>query len=142
MQPLNTNTASLFVLALLFTPVLAPAAETTYIGKLKGIDCADCKHYVGHGITGTQGMPVTVALRPEKIHVSVDKPASDFNAVPGVIEELSYFGSFTVYRIKLASGKVLAVSQANTERLREHNLTWGDRVWAHLSNSAHVVLTQ
>ncbi|MBK7615827.1 MAG: polyamine ABC transporter ATP-binding protein [Vitreoscilla sp.] len=106
------------------------------------IDCADCKHYVGHGITGTQGMPVTVALRPEKIHVSVDKPASDFNAVPGVIEELSYFGSFTVYRIKLASGKVLAVSQANTERLREHNLTWGDRVWAHWSNSAHVVLTQ
>jgi len=106
------------------------------------IDCADCKHYVGHGITGTQGMAVTVALRPEKIHVSVDKPASDFNAVAGVIEELSYFGSFTVYRIKLASGKVLAVSQANTERLREHDLTWGDQVWAHWSNSAHVVLTQ
>ena len=106
------------------------------------IGSADCKHYVGHGITGTLGMPVTVALRPEKIHVSIDKPVSDFNAVPGVIEELSYFGSFTVYRIKLASGKVLAVSQANTERLREHNLTWGDRVWAHWSNSAHVVLTQ
>ena len=106
------------------------------------IGSADCKHYVGHGITGTLGMPVTVALRPEKIHVSIDKPVSDFNAVPGVIEELSYFGSFTVYRIKLASGKVLAVSQANTERLREHNLTWGDQVWAHWSNSAHVVLTQ
>jgi putrescine transport system ATP-binding protein len=106
------------------------------------IDTVDCKHYVGHGITGTQGMAVTVALRPEKIHVSPEKPEGEFNAVSGVIEELSYFGSFTVYRIKLASGKVLAVSQANTERLREHNLTWGDRVWAHWSNSAHVVLTQ
>src|ERR1700739_1762100 len=38
------------------------------------IDCADCKHYVGHGITGTQGMPVTVALRPEKITLQRDKP--------------------------------------------------------------------
>jgi putrescine transport system ATP-binding protein len=106
------------------------------------IDTVDCKHYVGHGITGTVGMPVTVALRPEKIHVSPDKPDGEFNAVSGVIEELSYFGSFTVYRIKLASGKVLAVSQANTERFREHDLTWGDRVWAHWSTSAHVVLTQ
>jgi putrescine transport system ATP-binding protein len=106
------------------------------------IDCADCKHYVGHGITGTQGMPVTVALRPEKIQVSPDQPEGEHNAVSGVIQELSYFGSYTVYRVKLASGKVLAVSQANTERLREHNLTWGDKVWAHWSDSAQVVLTQ
>ena len=44
------------------------------------IDCADCRHYVGHGITGTEGMAVTVALRPEKIHLSRDKPADEFNA--------------------------------------------------------------
>jgi putrescine transport system ATP-binding protein len=106
------------------------------------IDCADCKHYVGHGITGTLGMPVTVALRPEKIQVSPDKPDGEFNAVSGVIEELSYFGSYTVYRIKLASGLVLAVSQANTERHRAHDFTWGDRVWAHWTDAAHVVLTQ
>jgi putrescine transport system ATP-binding protein len=110
------------------------------------IDCADCKHYVGHGITGTLGMPVTVALRPEKIQLSPDKPdngeLSDFNAVAGTIEEMSYFGSFTVYRLKLASGMVLAVSQANTERHREHHFTWGDRVWASWSDAAPVVLTQ
>jgi putrescine transport system ATP-binding protein len=106
------------------------------------IDCADCKHYVGHGITGTQGMPVTVALRPEKIQISPTKPDGEFNAAVGVIEELSYFGSFTVYRIKLASGLVMAVSQANTARHREHEFTWGDRVWAHWSDVAQVVLTQ
>ena len=33
------------------------------------IGCADCRHYVGHGITGNEGMAVTVALRPEKIHL-------------------------------------------------------------------------
>src|SRR5574343_1176385 len=34
------------------------------------IRCADCRHYVGHGITGSKGMEVAVALRPEKIQLS------------------------------------------------------------------------
>ena len=106
------------------------------------IDCADCKHYVGHGITGTLGMPVTVALRPEKINIAAEAPEGEFNRAAGTIEEISYFGSFTVYRLKLASGQVLAVSQANTSRHREHPFTWGDSVWAHWPDSAHVVLTQ
>ena len=106
------------------------------------IDCADCQHYVGHGITGTQGMAVTVALRPEKITLQRDKPADGFNAVAGTIQELSYFGASTVYRVKLASGKVLAVSMANTERQRCDAFTWGDTVWATWSPQAHVVLTQ
>jgi putrescine transport system ATP-binding protein len=106
------------------------------------IDCADCRHYVGHGITGTVGMAVTVALRPEKITLQRDKPADAYNCVAGKIEELSYFGSETVYRIKLASGMVLCASMANTERHSESAFTWGDVVWAHWSPQAHVVLTQ
>lgn len=105
------------------------------------IDCADCKHYVGHGITGTQGMPVTVALRPEKITVSRDKPEGEYNAAPGTIEEMSYFGSFTVFHVKLASGQMLKASMANTERHQSDALTWGDQVWAQWSDAAHVVLT-
>ncbi|MBL0147889.1 MAG: polyamine ABC transporter ATP-binding protein [Ideonella sp.] len=106
------------------------------------IDCQDIKHYVGHGITGTPGMAVTVALRPEKIHVSRQKPADEYNTVAGTIQEMSYFGSFTVYHLKLASGQRLKVSQANTSRHKDDELTWGDVVWAHWSRSAHVVLTQ
>jgi len=106
------------------------------------IECADCRHYVGHGITGTEGMPVTVAVRPEKIHVSRQAPDSEFNAVKGVIKELAYFGSFTVYRLQLASGAMLKASQINVQRHREHELTWGDEVWAHWSRTSQVVLTQ
>ena len=105
------------------------------------IDCADCKHYVGHGITGTQGMPVTVALRPEKIAVTRDKPDNEYNAARGTIEEMSYFGSFTVFHVKLGSGQMLKVSMANTERHQADALTWGDSVWAQWSDAAHVVLT-
>jgi putrescine transport system ATP-binding protein len=106
------------------------------------VDCADCRHYVGHGITGTLGMPVSVALRPEKIQLSAEQPAGEFNVARGTIEELSYFGSFTVYRIKLGSGLLLGVSQANTERHRQHDFTWGDTVWAHWTDATQVVLTQ
>jgi putrescine transport system ATP-binding protein len=106
------------------------------------VSCADCKHYVGHGITGTEGMAVTVALRPEKIHLS-RKPQDDgFNSARGTIKELSYFGSFTVYHLELPSGARLKVSQANVARHRDDEFTWGDEVWAHWSRSAHVVLTQ
>ena len=65
------------------------------------IGCADCKHYVGHGITGNEGMPVTVALRPEKIHLSRNKPDDHYNSARGIVKELSYFGSFTVYHLAL-----------------------------------------
>jgi len=107
------------------------------------IGSADCRHYVGHGITGSPGMAVTVALRPEKIHLSRHAPADgEFNHVRGTIKEMSYFGSFTVYHLQLASGATLKVSQANTQRHRDDELTWGDEAWAHWSRTAHVVLTQ
>ena len=88
------------------------------------------------------GMPVTVALRPEKITLQREKPADEVNCVQGTIQEMSYFGSSTVYRVKLASGLVLAVSMANTARHTDDAFTWNDQVWAHWSPNAHVVLTQ
>jgi len=102
---------------------------------------ADCSHYVGHGITGTLGMPVTVALRPEKIALQREAPTDGYNAVQGTIQELSYFGATTVFRVRLASGLVLAVSMSNTERHRDDVLARGDAVWATWSPQAHVVLT-
>jgi putrescine transport system ATP-binding protein len=106
------------------------------------IGCTDCKHYVGHGITGNEGMAVSVALRPEKIHLSRKAPEDSYNTARGTIKELSYFGSFTVYHVELASGARLKVSMTNVQRHRDDEFTWGDAVFAHWSRSAHVVLTQ
>jgi putrescine transport system ATP-binding protein len=84
-----------------------------------------------------------VALRPEKLHLCRAEPADpEFNAVRGTIKEMSYFGSFTVYHLELASGARLKVSHANTQRFHDDELTWGDTAWVHWSRSAHVVLTQ
>ena len=112
------------------------------------VDCADCRHYIGHGITGTLGMAVTVALRPEKIRIGRDAPAAGaddrgeaFNRVRGRVRDMAYFGSYTVYHLALASGAVLKVSQSNTERERSGQLTSGDEAWASWSTLSPVVLT-
>ena len=105
------------------------------------IECVDCTHYVGHGITGHVGLPVSVALRPEKIYLSQDEPPGPFNRVRGTVKEMSYFGSYSVYFLELPSGALLKVSEENDQRHREDKLTWGDSVWASWPSSAQVVLT-
>jgi putrescine transport system ATP-binding protein len=106
------------------------------------IECADCRHYVGHGIMGTTGMSVSVALRPEKIRLSRTPVPGEFNQARGKVKELSYFGSFTLYHLQLESGFLLKASQSNVERRREDVLAWGDEAWAHWSDGSQIVLTQ
>jgi putrescine transport system ATP-binding protein len=112
------------------------------------VRCVDCTHYVGHGITGTEGMTASVALRPEKIRITRAAPAGldgepgpEFNRVRGTVKDMAYFGSFTVYHLLLGSGQVLKISASNTERHRDHALTWGDAAWASWSPTSQVVLT-
>ena len=107
------------------------------------VECADVTHLVGHGITGYAGMPVTVALRPEKVSLSAVPPAGadGFNRVQGRVAALSYFGSFTLYHLQLASGALLKVNVENEDRHAEGPAV-GDLVWAHWRPTAQVVLTQ
>lgn len=106
------------------------------------IRCPECLHYVGHGITGTPGMEVGVALRPEKIHLSRQQPAKPHNWCAGEVADLAYFGAYTTYHLKLDTGMTLKVQQPNMTRHSGNDLTWGDRIFAHWSRDAMVVLTQ
>jgi putrescine transport system ATP-binding protein len=109
------------------------------------VQCTDCTQYVGHGITGNEGMSLSVAVRPEKIALQREMPEvahAPHNRVQGTIKDMAYFGSFTVYHLLLASGALLKVSQSNVARHRDDQLTWGDTAWASWSPTAQVVLTQ
>ena len=105
------------------------------------VKCAECTHYVGHGITGTSGMPVGVALRPEKILLSKTQPEGDYNWVAGEVTDLAYFGAHTTYHLTLSTGMVLKVQQPNRSRHLDCELTWGDQAFAQWDDLAMVVLT-
>lgn len=100
----------------------------------------ECVHYVGHGISGHSGMTVGVALRPEKIMLSKEKPTSEYNWCEGEVVEIVYFGAHTTYHLKLDSGKVIKAQELNNTRDLSCGLTWGDRAYAHWNDLAMAVL--
>ena len=115
------------------------------------INTKECKHYVSHGITGTAGMDVHVAVRPEKMTLQTT-PVQDaereslaevgYNMAQGVIEDLAYLGSLTTYHVKLDGGTVVKVTHTNAARHNAAQLTWGDRVYVWWCGSDVVVLTR
>jgi putrescine transport system ATP-binding protein len=115
------------------------------------IDTPECQHYVSHGITGTQGMAVHVAVRPEKMIIQKGMPSDQErespaevgrNLVQGAIHDLAYLGILTTYHVKLANGVVVKVTQTNAARHDAAHLTWGDAVTVWWCGSDVVVLTR
>jgi putrescine transport system ATP-binding protein len=100
--------------------------------------------YIGHGISGSRGMELAVAIRPEKIVVSREEPTQAYNKVRGIVEDIAYMGSHSVYHIRLASGFKIMASMANSNRQQasdeEQRITWEDEVFASWSDSCGVVL--
>lgn len=97
--------------------------------------------YVGHGVTGYDGMSVAFAIRPEKIAISKDEPALNYNKVQGTIEEIAYFGSHSVYHVRLANGSKVLCNFVNLKRWASDDFTWNDVVWLSWQDNAGVVLT-
>jgi putrescine transport system ATP-binding protein len=101
-----------------------------------------CKIFIDHGISGTLGMPVWVAVRPEKIFVSLTKPEGcEYNCAKGRVQEVSYYGSRTIYHVKMPSGKKVIASTANIDRSLENRPTWDSDVYVAWHADSSVVLT-
>lgn len=97
--------------------------------------------HFGHGISGTLNMPVTVAIRPEKISISKDRPTGVVaNLFTGRVKEIAYFGSYNTFILTATDGSRVKVTEANTSRHDLSNITWEDEVFFWWSNTAGVVL--
>jgi putrescine transport system ATP-binding protein len=88
------------------------------------------------------GDSIAVALRPEKISIGREAPLAGANQVRGEVWEIGYLGDFSIYKVKLDDGFVMAVAAANVTRFVERPVAIGDRVSLSWAADAGVVLTQ
>src|ERR1700690_1019229 len=101
--------------------------------------------YVSHGISAAPEAVVWAAIRPEKIFMSTAPPAStghgNDNVVRGAVQDIAYLGDLSIYLVKLATGKVVPVTQPNTSRHAEA-ITWEQQVYLSWDASSPVVVTR
>ncbi len=89
------------------------------------------------------GQQATLALRPEKLHISRERP-ENANVFPGTVKDLAYFGKDSLYRIILPSGALVQAHAVNASRGGEaaRVADWDDRVWVSFDPSSAIVLAE
>jgi putrescine transport system ATP-binding protein len=100
--------------------------------------------HIDHGITGPKGMQVWASIRPEDVHLDVVPQPAGPNVARGEVHDIAYLGSFSVYHVKLASGKVVK-SMVAANHWHENSITpptWGDTVYVSWRPDMPVVLTR
>ncbi|MEQ6292169.1 ABC transporter ATP-binding protein [Vogesella sp. GCM10023246] len=97
---------------------------------------------IGHGITGTLGMPVWLSLRPERVAVSRQQPTQQHNWAAGTVSDIAYLGSFSIFHVRLESGKVIKASVPASHWRDEAAPGWNQPVFVSWADNDAVVLTQ
>ncbi len=96
--------------------------------------------HVGHGVSSALNMPVSIAVRPEKIEISRERPDFAHNVFKGKVKEIAYFGSYNSFIVTAFDGTRVKITEANTSRHDLSNITWEDDVYFWWSDVAGIVL--
>jgi len=89
------------------------------------------------------GSDAWFAIRPEKVHISIDPPATPgVNAVSGEVWDIGYLGDVSVYHVRLPTGATMKATITNATRLVERPITWEDKVWLSWTQDSGVMLTR
>jgi len=103
--------------------------------------------YVEHGVDCSPEQILWWAIRPEKVELTRDKPATPpgipegTNLVKGYVEDIAYLGDMTVYQLRLENGRYMRVTKTNTRRGDPDAISWDETVWASWAGSSGSVLT-
>ena len=99
-------------------------------------------------LTATSAAPFSedqqahLAIRPEKIRISTERPEDAPNALQGKVLDIAYLGNLSTYHVELPGGQVIKAQTANTRRIARRDITWEDPVWISWSATAGVLLAQ
>jgi putrescine transport system ATP-binding protein len=98
--------------------------------------------YVDHGVSSAPGATVWAAIRPEKVHMSRERPQGADNWTAATVRDIAYMGDLSIYLLRLASGKIVRVTQPNVYRHADERITWDEQVFLHWDASSPVVVTK
>ena len=116
--------------------------ETLEDGLL--INCPMLKHpiKVDYDSPAVEGVPIMIALRPEKIHLCDEIPEDRYNFAVGEVVDIAYLGDLSIYHVKLHSGQIVIAQLQNEHRYRKGMPTWGDDMYLSWEIDSCVVLTE
>ncbi len=82
-----------------------------------------------------------VALRPEKIGIAHEMPQDMAeNGAAGIVTDIGYLGTMSVYKVKIDSGLVLKAAVMNAQRQSTQTIHVNERVWLSWAPDAGVLL--
>ena len=96
---------------------------------------------VNTDVSVVDGVPVHVALRPEKIMLCEEVPEDGCNFAVGEVVHIAYLGDLSIYHVRLNSGQIISAQLQNAYRYRKGAPTWGDEVRLCWEADSCVVLT-
>lgn len=75
------------------------------------------------------GSPLVVAVRPEKVRITLEEPPPGDNRLSGRVEEIAYLGDVSIYHVRVAGGALIEAQLTNRARNVQAEITWGDEAW-------------
>lgn len=114
-------------------------------GRASGNDAIDSglgKLLVADTRSAKTGDKVWLALRPEKIGVSKERPKDGLNAVAGTVSEIGYRGDMSIYKVRLGDRSLMKVAAANIGARGKGLFEVNDAVWLSWLADVGVVLTE
>ena len=97
---------------------------------------------VNDDVGANTGDSAWLAIRPEKVRISLDAPAeTGRNCLSGEVWDIGYLGDMSIYHVRLDSGHVVKSAQSNASRLVQRPITWEDKVYLTWPAEAAIVLT-
>lgn len=106
--------------------------------------------FFDHGVSGAGGEKMWVGIRPEKIEMlkreegatppTPEDAPSGCNVTAGIVRQISYLGSESIYEIDLINGRRMQVSRPNLSRWDQEDFTWDDEVWLRWHGDSPVLL--
>lgn len=97
--------------------------------------------FIGASTSVAIGATVHVAIRPEKVKISKEKPNKKNNWAFGIVEDVVYLGDVSIYYVRTGLNKMLLATETNIVRAAERAIQWEDKVYLSWEQENGIILT-